>query len=408
VIILANFSYEVLSSAGKRAKGSITGDNREAVMAELKNGGNTVIRCEEAGTLEKDIHIGFLEKKPKPRDLAVFCRQFVSIIDAGVPVMTAFDMLGQQTENKMLRDAINDCKKTIEYGETLAAAMGQHPDVFPRMFVTLVEAGEASGSLDVSFSRMAEQVEKEAILKAAIKKASMYPTIIFFIAIAAVVLLLSFVVPTFEEMLTELGSELPGITKFVIAASNFIQGYWYIVLVIIIAIVMGIKAFKKTDPGEHFFGRLAIKFGPTSKLTVKNASAQMARTLATLLGSGLSLMDALQITAGTMSNIWFREEMDKARDQVMVGAPLAKQFREGGLFPPLVYQMIDIGEETGDIDSMLNKLAEYYEDEVQEATQQLMALLEPLIILFLAVIIGGIVLSVIMPMASMYDGLNNL
>lgn len=405
---MANFTYEVQNSAGKFKKGSITGDTREAAMSELKNGGSTVIRCEGSSSLNKDINITFLEKKPKPRDLAVFCRQFVSIIDAGVPVITAFEMLGQQTENKRLCAAINDCKKTIEYGETLAAAMGQHPDVFPKMFVTLVEAGEASGSLDVSFARMAEQFEKEALLKATIKKATMYPIIILCIAVAAVAMLLTFVVPTFESMLSDLGSELPGITKFVLAASAFIQSYWYIVFVFLFAAVIGIKAYKKTDSGMHFFGKLAIKFGPTKNLTVKNASAQMARTLSTLLGSGLPLMDALQITASTMSNIWFKEEIDKARDLVMVGGSLSKQFKDGGLFPPLVHQMIGIGEETGDIDRMLNKLAEYYEDEVQESTQQLMALLEPLIILFLALVIGSIVLSVIMPMASMYDGLNNL
>ncbi len=405
---MANFSYEVLTVGGKRSKGSIASDNREAAIAELKNGGSTVIRCEESGALSKDIQLGFMDKKPKPRDLAVFCRQFVSIIDAGVPVVTAFDMLGKQTENKKLRAAILDCKKTIEHGETLAAAMGQHADVFPPMFVTLVEAGEASGSLDTSFRRMAEQFEKEAVLKATIKKATTYPVVIGCIAIAAVVLLLTFVIPTFEDMLADLGTELPGLTKFVIALSRFLGSYWYILLVVVLALIFGIKYYKKTDSGQRFFGNLAIKFFATKNLTVKSASAAMARTLSTLLGSGLPLMDALQITSGTMTNIWFKEQILKARDQVMVGSALSKQFEEGGLFPPMVYQMISIGEETGDIDGMLNKLAEYYEDEVQEATQQLMALLEPLIILFLAVMVGGIVLSVILPMASMYNGLNNL
>lgn len=405
---MANFSYEVLSATGKKTKGSINADSRESVISELKNGGNTVIRVDEAGILGKDIELSIFEKKPSARDLAVFCRQFVSIISAGVPVLSAFEMLGEQTENKMLRNAITDCKKTIEHGETLASAMSQHKDIFPQMFITLVEAGEASGSLDVSFTRMAEQFEKEALLKATVKKAAIYPIVIFCIAIAAVILLLTFVVPTFEEMLTDLGTELPGLTKFVLALSRFFQSYWMVFVVIVAALIIGIKTFKKSDAGKHFFGRLAIKFGPTSKLTVKSASAQMARTLSTLIGSGLPLMDALQITAGTMTNIWFEEEILKARDQVMVGSALAKQFREGGLFPPLVYQMISIGEETGDIDSMLNKLAEYYENEVQEATQQLMALLEPMIILILAVLVGGIVLSVILPMASMYNGLNNL
>lgn len=405
---MANFSYEVLSSSGKRKKGSITADDRDAVIAELKSSGNTVIRVEEAGALGREVNISFLEKKPKPRDLAVFCRQFVSIVDAGVPVISAFEMLGEQTENKVLREAIKDCKNTIELGETLASAMGEHEDIFSTMFVTLVEAGEASGSLDVSFRRMAEQFEKQALLKAAIKKATVYPVVILFIAVIAVAILLTFVVPTFEDMLKDLGTELPGLTKLVIALSNFLQKFWLPLIAAIILLAIVIRTYKKSDSGKHFFARLTQLIGPVRNLSVKTATAQMSRTLSTLLSCGIPLMDALQISSGTMTNVLFEEEILKARDQVMVGAPLAKQFREGGLFPPLAYQMISIGEETGDIDAMLNKLAEYYEDEVQQATQQLMALLEPLIILFLAVFVGGIVVSVILPMASMYEGLNNL
>ncbi len=405
---MATYNYVVLNSRGKEQKGSLSADTREQAMTELKSSGSTVLSITEAGGLNKDINIGFLEKKPKPRDMAVFCRQFVSIIDAGVPVISAFDMLGEQTENKKLSTAIKECKKTIEHGETLAMAMREFPDVFPPMFVTMVEAGEASGSLDVSFTRMAEQFEKEAKLKATVKKATTYPVIIAIIAVAAVALLLTFVVPAFEDMLKDLDTEMPSITVAVIAASNFLASRWYVVIVVLVLIVVGIKLFKKSDMGLRFFGRLAIKTPAVKNLTVKTAAARMARTLSTLLGSGLPLMEALTITSGTMTNIWFKEEIVKARDQVMVGAPLAKQFSESGMFPPLVHQMIHIGEDTGDIDKMLTKLADYYEDEVEQATQQLMAILEPAIILFLALVIGSIVLAVIMPMASMYSGLNNL
>ena len=405
---MANFSYEVLSSSGKLTKGSVTADDRDDVIDELKSRGNTVIRVEEAGALGKEVNIGFLEKKPKPRDLAVFCRQFVSIVDAGVPVISAFEMLGEQTENKLLKNAVIDCKKTIEHGETLASAMEKHIDIFTPLFVTLVEAGEASGSLDVSFRRMADQFEKQALLKATVKKATIYPLVIMCIAVLAVAVLLAFVVPTFEDMLSDMGSELPGLTKLVIALSNFLQNSWFWLILIIAGLLIGIRTYKKTDSGEHLFARLSLLIGPVRNLVVKSAAAQMSRTLSTLLSCGIPLMDSLEISASSMTNVLFKEEILKARDQVMVGAPLAKQFREGGLFPPLSYQMISIGEETGDIDAMLSKLAEYYEDEVQQATQQLLALLEPVMILFLAVFVGGIVLSVIMPMASMYDGLNNL
>lgn len=405
---MSTYSFEAISPAGKTVKGSLEADSREKAAAELKGGGNTILRLEEAGVFSRDIELSVLDPKPKPRDMAVFCRQFVSIIDAGVPVVSALEMLGEQTENKMLRHAVVESRKTIEHGETLAAAMGEHPKVFPKMFVTLVEAGEASGSLDVSFTRMAEQFEKSAKLKATVKKALIYPAVIIVIAVVAISVLLAYVVPTFEDMLNDLGTELPGLTRAVIAASNFLQTRWYVILVIIAILALGIAYFKKSEAGQRFFGRMAVKNPLTKKLNIKTASARMARTLSTLLGSGIPIMDALTISASTMTNIYFREELLLARDQVLAGAPLANQFREGGLFPPMVHQMITIGENSGDIDNMLTKLAEYYEEEVEQATQQLLAFLEPIIILVLAVGIGTIIVSVLLPLASMYGGLNNL
>lgn len=405
---MPTFSYTLLDANGKQKKGSIDADSREAALAELRKVGGTVISLDEANAFNKDLNIRFLESKPKPRDMAVFCRQFVSIVGAGVPVVSALEMLSEQTENKMLARAINECRLSIERGETLHSAMAQHPKVFPSIFVTMVEAGEASGSLDTSFERMAQQFEKQAELKAAIKKATIYPVVILILTIGAAILLLTFVVPTFKTMFDDLGTELPGITKAVLAISDSLQSSWYIYLIVLAAIVVGIKLFKRTSQGTHFFATLALKLPIFGRLTTKTAAASMSRTLSTLVSSGLQLTDALEIVAGTLSNVYFQEDVMAARDQVMVGAPLSTQFKMSGIWPPLVHHMIAIGEDTGSLDSMLDKLADYYEEEVKQETERVMALLEPMVVLLLALVVGAIVLSVILPMASMYDSLNNL
>ena len=405
---MATYTYVIIDDAGKQKKGSINGDSREKVMDKLKKNGATIVSLNDAGALNRDIEISFLQPKPKPRDMAVFCRQFVSIVSAGVPVLSALEMLSEQTENKKLAAAVDKCRSSIERGETLAQSMAESPDIFPSMFITMVEAGEASGSLETSFTRMAEQYEKTAKLRATVRKATTYPIVILVIAAIAVGILLTKVVPTFEDMLNDLGIPLPGITKFVIAASSFLQEWWYIVIAVGVLIVLGLRVFKGSETGAHLLGKLALKLPIFGKLTYKTASARMARTLSTLLVSGLPLIQALEITANTMTNVFFKEELLAARDAVAMGSNLSEPLAEGGLFPPLLHHMLSIGEETGAIENMLDKLAEYYEDEVKQATEQVMAAIEPLIILLLAGVIGTIVLAVIMPMASMYSGLQNL
>lgn len=405
---LATFSYLVISRQGKENKGTMDADTREAAMEELRRAGNVIISVDEVGLLSKDIKLSSFSSNPKPRDMAVFCRQFVSIINAGVPVVTALDMLSEQTENKKLAKSLADCKKTIEQGETLAHAMGEWPEVFPPMLVTLVAAGEASGSLEVSFSRMADQFEKDAKTKASIRKATIYPTFLLIVAFSAVVLLLIFVVPTFESMLSSLGTKMPGITSAVLSIARFLQHWWYILLVVIAAIVVSMHIFAHSNSGQYFFGKVALKLPLIGQLTTKTASARMARTLGTLLGAGLPLVDSLTIVAGTMTNIYFKDILIQAREAVILGSSLSSQFAKSHLFPPLVYHMIGIGEESGSVEHMLDKLAEYYEEEVENATERAMAALEPAIIVVMAIIIGVIVVSIVLPMASMYNGLGNL
>ena len=402
------YSYLILKPSGKEVKGTIEAVDQEKAAEQLKADGSTIISIENASALSKEVELGFLKKKPKPRDMAVFCRQFVSIIDAGVPVTSALEMLGEQTENKLLAAALLDCKTEIEKGSTLADAMRNYRDIFSDLFITLVEAGEVSGSLDVSFTRMAVQFEKEAKIKGLIKKSSIYPAVVAVVAVVVVIIMLMFVVPQFESMLTDLGSDMPLLTKMVVAASNFLIAKWYFFLAGVIVLVFAINYYRKTDGGGRLFGRIGIRAPLIGKLTVKNASARMARTMSTLLGAGIPLIEALEIVSRTMGNVHFREALEEAKDDVAMGESLSSSIARSGLFPPLVYHMIGIGEETGDIEGMLTKLADYYEEEVELTTQQVMAAVEPMIIIVLALIVGVIVGAVMLPMMTMYDAMDSL
>ena len=266
--------------------------------------------------------------------------------------------------------------------------MGEHRELFSDVFITMVEAGESSGSLDIAFSRMAVQFEKDARLRASVKKASIYPVIVTLVAIGVVIGMLAFVIPTFQSMFDQLGTELPALTKAVIAASRFIQDYWYFLLAGVVLLVFFFRGLRTNEGYRRARDRMILKLGPLGRLSVKSASARMARTLSTLLAARIPLIDALEITAGTLSNVVFKEALLDAKDDVSMGSVLSEPLKRGGVFPVLVCQMLKIGEDSGNIEGMLDKLADYYEEEVEQATAQLTAMLEPLIIVLLAVIIG--------------------
>ncbi|MDO4540501.1 MAG: type II secretion system F family protein [Syntrophomonadaceae bacterium] len=404
---MPGFSYVAINPTGKEVKGNIDAENRERAMEQLRADGLTPVTVDVQSLLNADISFS-IGGKPKPRDLSVFCRQFVSIINAGVTIVDALEMLGEQTENKMLRRAIIDTKFSVETGESLADAMRPHDKVFPSLFITMMEAGEASGSLDVSLERMATQFEKEATLKAMMKKATIYPAVISVVAVGVVIGMLGFVIPTFEEMFAELGTELPAITKAVVAASDFVQSRWYVLLAIVLALVFGFKYYGKTEAGQYLLARINMKLPLFGVLTQKGCSAAMARTLSTLMAAGIPLISALEITSHTMTNIYYRDAILDTRNEVSMGSSIAEPLARSGVFPPLVHHMISIGEETGNIESMMEKLADYYDEEVKLATEALMAALEPAIIVVLALVVGTIVVAIISPMAAMYEGLDSL
>lgn len=404
---MSSYSYTAIDKNGRDRKGSVKADSKDKAREQLKSDGLMVLAVTEQSLMTRDININ-IGGQPKARDMSIFCRQFVSIISAGVTIIDAMEMLSEQTENKLLKKAIAEAKVAVEKGESLANAMRLNKKVFTDMFITMVEAGEASGSLEISFTRMAAQFEKEARLKALIKKASIYPAVVAIVAVVVVIAMLTFVVPTFQQMFKDLGTQLPGITLFIIGLSKFMQSYWYIVVLAIILLVVLLNYFRTTDAGKRFFGKVAMKLPLFGKLTIKTASSRLARTLSTLLAAGLSLIDALDITSNTMTNIFFKEAVLKAKEDVTMGTTLSEPLLRGKLFPSLVCHMLKIGEESGNIESMLDKLADYYDEEVEITTQSLMAVLEPAIIILLAVVIGTVIISIIMPMAQMYTGLQNI
>ena len=404
---MATYGYKAITKAGKEVKGSLEADNKDLAMAELRRQELTVINLGEQSFLTKDIDIQ-IGGWPKARDLSVMCRQFVSMTKAGVSILESLKMLCEQTENKRLQDALKEVRISVEKGETLADSLAEHPKVFPGIMVNMVAAAEASGSLEIALERVATQLKRSHKTQAMVKKAMIYPIAVAIVAVIVTIVMLVMVIPNYETMFKDLGTELPWITQFYVNLSHGIVNYWFIIIPIIIALVFVIRAFAKTDAGKHFFGKIALKAPLFGKLTTKSASSMMARTMSTLLGAGVPLIEAVDIVSGVMSNIYFKEAMEDAKEEITIGMPLSRPLQESGLFPPMVYQMIRIGEESGNTEEMLDKLADYYDEEVEMSVQSLMAAMEPMIIIVLAVVVGGLIAACMMPMMSMYTALDNL
>ena len=402
---MPSFGYVAVNPLGKIKKGSIEAEDLEQARAFLKRSDLTAIELKEQGILTKDIDLPFLNRV-KARDLGVFCRQFVSIVSAGIPIYAALTMLASQTQNVRLKKAILDTHSQIEKGESLSDALRLHsPDIFPAMMINMVAAGEASGNLEKAFARLADHFEKGSRIRGAVKKAMVYPTIVLVVVIAVVALMMVMVIPSFTSVFVDMDMELPWVTKIVMGFSDWMVLYWWKLFLGIFGVVFLLILFGKTDKGRHFFGKLVMKLPLFGDMTVKSASANFARTLSTLVSSGLPMLDSLEITAKNMSNIYFKEAVLYCRDEAATGANLSTPLENSSLFPPMVYHMTGIGEETGDLEEMLDRLADYYDEEVEAATKALIAALEPAIILLMAGIVGIVVCAILLPMFSMYDAL---
>lgn len=402
---MAQFNYKAVGADGKAKKGSIEAADRERAMDKLKAEGLSVTDMTEAG---EKVQISLFKKKVKNRDLSILCKQMVSILNAGVTVIVALEMLAEQMDNKTLQRALVEAKSYVEKGGTLSDAMRLNPDVFPQMMVNMISAGEATGSMETSFDRLSTHFEKADAVAGKIKGALTYPIIVLIVAVLVIVVVMVAVIPTFVDMFAEMGTALPLPTRIMMAGSDFILKKWWLLIIIIVAVSFGIKVFKATPTGQLLFAKIAINAPIFKDLVIKQNASQFSRTLSTLMGAGVPMLDSIEMVAKMMNNKIFRDGLMDTKTQVAKGIPLSKPLRDMEVFPTMLVQMVKIGEETGNIEDMMDKVADLYDREVDLATESLTAAMEPLTMVLMAGIVGMIVAAVYGPILSMYDGIDNM
>jgi type IV pilus assembly protein PilC len=337
------------------------------------------------------------------RDIVIFTRQFATMINSGLPLVQSLDILAEQTENQALRKVIQDVLYDVESGHTLADAMGKHPKVFTELFVNMVAAGEAGGILDTILLRLATFLEKNDALIRKIKGAMIYPAVIFSVAGMAVVILLIFVIPTFQNMFESAGVALPLPTRIVIGMSAFLQAYWWAVAGGIVALVFIFRQAYQTDGGRLAIDRVLLGLPIFGDLQRKSAVARFTRTLGTLVSSGVSILEGLEITAKTAGNRVIHDAIMNSRTSIAGGETIAGPLKESGVFPPMVVQMINVGEQTGGLDEMLTKIADFYDEEVDAAVEALLSAMEPIMIVVLGVVVGGMIVAMYLPIFDMIN-----
>ncbi|MGA1790849.1 MAG: type II secretion system F family protein [bacterium] len=391
------FKYKGKTLQGKEIEGEITGDNKELVMAELRRQAIIPTQIKKKPT-EINISIPGFGAKIKEKDKIVFTRQFSTMIDAGLPLVQSLEILGQQTENPELAKYIKDIKMTVEGGSTFADALRKYPKVFDQLYVNMVEAGEAGGILDTILARLAGYMERALGLKRKVKSAMTYPIVILVVAVVVVAGLLIFVIPQFADLFTSFGGTLPLPTRIVIFMSDFLKGWGGLsILIGIIAFFITLKKVRQTEKGKLYIDRFMLRtpvFGP---LLRKVAIAKFTRTLGTLMSSGVPLLDGMDITARTAGNKVIEKAVQSSRTSISEGKTIAEPLGETHVFPPMVVQMISIGESTGALDTMLSKIADFYDEEVNAAVEALTSMLEPLLMVFLGGAVGFILIAMYMP-----------
>jgi type IV pilus assembly protein PilC len=397
---MAIFLWEGKTAQGRVLKGEIEASNLEAVFAILRDRRIRPIpnRIREKGRgLDTEIKIPGFGEKLKARDLSVFTRQFATMIDAGLPIVQCLDIQTEQSESKVLRNTLRAIKHDVEGGSTLAEALRKHPKIFDDLYVNMVQAGEAGGVLNAILNRIALFIEKANKLKKKVKGAMIYPCTIVVVAVVVVAILLIFVIPVFAELYGSMGKALPAPTQITINISNWFRTNFLYMIFVLVGIIVGIRSYYQTDNGQMNIDRLLLRLPVVGDLLRKVAVARFSQNMAILLSSGVPILDGLAITARTAGNRVIEKAIMDSRVSISQGRTVAEPLRESKIFPPMVCQMVAVGENTGGLDTMLRKVAELYEDEVDDAVANLTALMEPMIMVVLGVILGGLVISMYLP-----------
>lgn len=396
---MPKYNWEGKTKSGSVQKGVMEATSAAMVESQLKRYGFSGLTISEAGKgAQFQLKMpGFGAKKIETKDLVVFTRQFATMIDSGLPLVQCLDILASQQENKTFKQILYKVKEDVESGSTFADALGKHPKAFDDLYVNLVAAGEVGGILDTILSRLAAYIEKAMKLKKRVKGAMVYPATIMAIAVIVVGVILVFVIPTFAKMFTDFGGELPLPTKIVIMISNFLTKYILVIIGVMYGINYAIKKYYSTENGRRVMDRFFLKAPIVGPLIKKVAVAKFTRTLGTMISSGVPIMDGLDIVAKTAGNKVVEEAIFKVRQAISEGKTIAEPLAESGVFPPMVVQMISVGEATGAMDAMLSKIADFYDDEVDDAVGALTSMMEPLLMVFLGTTVGGLVIAMYLP-----------
>ncbi|WP_233242605.1 type II secretion system F family protein [Sporanaerobacter acetigenes] len=396
------YKYRAVSDTGQITEGTFEGQSTEDVVYMLRGKKFHPISIEEAEVSDPKRAIS-LNSKVGKKDIAVFCRQFYTMLNAGISIVSCLDILEKQTENKILKNAIKESYEDVQKGMTLSEAMKKYEKAFPMLLINMVEAGEVSGTLDVIMDRMATHYEKENKIDNKVKSAFVYPVILIIVSVVVVVFLLVNVMPTFIGMFESSGVALPGPTRALLNMSYRLKNYWYIDISIIFLIFIGIKFYSHISSGRLLFDTIKLKFPGIKRTNIKIITSRFTRTLSTLLSSGIPLIQALEVVSRVVGNVVIVNGLEEAIKDIRKGVPLSSTIRDIDVFPPMVYSMIKVGEESGSLDEILQKTADFYDDEVEVSLQKMTTALEPILIVIMALIIGFIVIAMAMPMFDMVN-----
>jgi len=395
---MPSFEWKGRDREGNPQSGVLIGDSKDAVIAALRRQQIVVTTVKEKG---KEIALPKFGGGIKQKSVAVFTRQFSVMIDAGLPLVQCLDILGQQQDNKAFQKIILQVRQDVEAGSSLADALRKHPQAFSDLYVHMVAAGEAGGILDTILQRLALYIEKAVKLKSQVRSAMVYPVAVITIAIVVIYIILWKVIPVFATLFESLGTQLPFLTQVIVNMSRFIGNFWWLIGLVVAGAIFALRQYYQTDAGRYQIDKLMLKMPVLGGLLRKIAVARFCRTLGTLLSSGVAILESLEITARTSGNAVIEEAILQVRKDVEEGKTLAEPLARTEQFPPMVCQMVGVGEQTGAMDTMLSKIADFYEDEVDAAVEGMMSLLEPVMIAFLGVVIGTIVVAMYLPMFSL-------
>ncbi len=398
---MTTYQWRGRTAGGENVSGELAASNRGELLAQLRKK-KIVVTSVRQKAKEINIKLPFGDKIGT-KDLAVFTRQFATMINAGLPLVQCLDILSRQLEKQNFRDVTKKVMSDIEGGSTLSEALHKHPKAFDELYVNMVNAGEAGGILDTILLRLADYIEKIEALKRKVQSAMMYPAVVFTVAIGATVFMLLFIIPTFANMFSDFGAELPMPTQIVLGASNAIRAWWWAMLIGIIGSGIGLKRYYGTDKGHHVIDAILLKIPVLGDVLRKGAVSRFTRTLGTLVSSGVPILDGLEITAKTAGNVIVKDAVMMARASIREGDTIANPLRQSSVFPPMVVQMITVGEETGALDEMLTKIADFYDDEVDTAVDSLTSIIEPVMIVFMGAIVGGMVVAMYLPIFRMVN-----